>query len=490
MKTISIDPITRLEGHGKITIFLNDTGQVANAYFQVPELRGFERFCEGRAAEDMPRITQKICGVCPSAHHLASTKTLDALYNVEPPPAAHKIRELFYCGHMLHSHIAHFYVLSGPDFIVGPDAPPAKRNILGVLEEVGLDIVKQVITARSYAQKIQTILGGSARAPAAGIPGGWARPLKEVERDEIKKIADFLVDFGKFTIKAFHDFVLANEVYKELIYGDAYYHRTHYMGLVDKKNCVNFYDGMIRVVDTEGDEIVKFHSKNYLEHVAEIPSEMSYLKFTYLKEIGWKGLKDGQDSGVYRVGPLARLNVADGMTTPLANEEYNVLMETLGHPAHHTLAMHWARVIEIMYAAERAVELIQDPEIMSQDLRAKPGIPTEGVGVVEAPRGTLFHHYKTDERGILKKNGVNLIVGTANNHAAICLSIKKAAKKLINGPEIDQSMLNMVEMAFRAYDPCLACATHFLPGKMPLEVIVQDSQGELVWHCSQHIPLP
>ncbi len=487
MKKIEIDPITRLEGHGKITIFLNDDGQVANTYFQVPELRGFERFCEGRPVEDMPRITMKICGVCPSAHHLASTKAMDGVFNADPPLAAHKIRELFYCGHMLHSHIAHFYALAGPDFVVGPDAPPAKRNILGVVEKVGLDIGKQVITARSYAQKIQGILAGSGRAPAAGIPGGWARSLKEEEREEIKKMAEVLVDFSKFTLKIFHDIVLANETYKNIILGDAYYHKTHYMGLVDENNHPNFYRGMVRVVDVEGNEITKFPQEDYLDHIVEIPSEMSYLKFTYLKEKGWNGLKDGADSGVYRVAPLGRLNVADGMSTPVANEEYKAMMETLGKPAHHTLAMHWARVIEQMNAAERALELINDPDIMSQNLRAKLDTPDEGVGIVEAPRGTLIHHYKTDERGVLKKNGVNLIVATVHNHAAICLSIKKAAEKVVKGPEVDQGMLNMVEMAFRAYDPCFACATHSLPGQMPLEVIVKDSQGKEVWRGSQYI---
>ncbi|MHA2272054.1 MAG: Ni/Fe hydrogenase subunit alpha [Candidatus Hodarchaeales archaeon] len=484
MKQIVIDPITRLEGHGKITIFLDDSGKVSNAYFQVPELRGFERFCEGRAAEDLPRITSKICGVCPGAHHIAATKALDALYNVEPPSAAKKLRELFYCAHMSHSHIAHFYALAGPDFIVGPDAPPAERNVLGVIDKVGLDIGKQVITARHQAQSIQKLMAGHQTAPSAGIPGGWTKPINEDERAQIEEWGENLLEFSKFTVQALHDIVLSNQDYLELITGDTYHLKTYYMGLVDNNNHVNFYDGHLRVVDPAGNEVVKFREQDYLEHIQEIPSEMSYLKFVVLKSQPFIGLKEGASSGIYQVAPLGRLNAADGLATPLAQAELEKMRKTVGHPTYYTLATHWARVIEQLYAAERLLELVKDPEITSTDIRAEPGVPDEGVGVCEAPRGTLLHHYKTDRNGIIQPHGANFIVATAHNHASICMSIKKAAKDLVQGSEPSDAMLNMVEMAFRIYDPCFACATHSLPGRPALDIRIVDATGKEVWNSN------
>ncbi|MFW9779762.1 MAG: Ni/Fe hydrogenase subunit alpha [Candidatus Heimdallarchaeota archaeon] len=486
-KNIVIDPITRLEGHGKIHIFLNDQNTVENAYFQVPELRGFERFCEGRLVEEMPRITTRICGVCPGAHHMASSKALDNVFNVVPPEPAKKLRELYYSAHMIHSHIAHFYALGGPDFVVGPSAPPSKRNILGVVETVGVDIGKEVIKHRSYAQRIQAIIAADAVLPCAGVPGGMLKSISEEERAQIEEWAKSLVEFSKFTLKIFHDVVLGNEANKALVLDPGYYMKSYYMGLVDKNRHVNFYDGEIRVIDPKGKEYAQFAPKDYLEYIEEQPLPYSYLKVVYLKNIGWKGLIEGMDSGIYRVAPLARLNVADGMATPLANEEYKAMMNVLGKPAHHTLGNHWARVIELLYASERLLELVKDPQITSTDLRAEPNEPDEGVGVVEAPRGTLIHHYKTDKKGVIIKDGVNLIVATAHNNAPICLSIKKAAQQFIKGPDVEDGMLNMVEMAFRAYDPCFACATHSLPGQMPLEVLVHDKDNRVKWRESQYI---
>ncbi len=492
-KSVVIDPVTRLEGHGKIHIFLDDQGKVANAYFQVPELRGFERFCEGRPAEEMPRITTRICGVCPGAHHMASAKALDRVFNVEPTETAKKIRELYYCAHMIHSHIAHFYAFAAPDFLLGPSAPPEKRNILGVIETVGVDIGKEVIKHRSYAQKIQAIIAGNAILPVGGVPGGMLKGINEEERAQIEEMATSILDFAKFTIKIFDDVVLNNEDNKNLVLDPGYYMESYYMGLVDSNNHVNFYDGDIRIVTPDGKEYAKFAPEKYLNYIEERPLPFSYLKVVYLKDKGWHGFVEGKDSGIYRVAPLARLNVADGMATPLANQEYKRMMDLLGKPAHHTLANNWARVIELLYAAERLLQLVKDPKITSDDLRAEPNEPDEGVGVVEAPRGTLIHHYKTDKNGILKKNGVNLIVATAHNNAAICLSIKKAAQRFIkanggNGqPIVKEGLLNMVEMAFRAYDPCFACATHSLPGQMPLEVMIHNSKGNIVWKKSQFV---
>jgi F420-non-reducing hydrogenase large subunit len=479
-KRITIDPITRLEGHGKIEIFLNDKGDVDKAYLQVPELRGFEVFSVGRPAEEMPRITPKICGVCPTAHHMCSTKALDDLFDVEPTSAAKKIRELMYNTFMLEDHTLHFYFLGGPDFVVGPQAPAGDRNILGVIGKVGLEIAGQVIKMRKQCRDIITLIGGRVIHPVCGLPGGVSKPLTEEDRKMIADVAKQGVEFAKFSLKIFNDVVLQNKDYVDVVVGDVYKHETYYMGLVDDNNKVNFYDGQIRVVSPEGKELAKFKAQDYLKHIAEHVEPWSYIKFPYLKKVGWKGFVDGKDSGIYRGAPLARLNASDGMATPLAQAEYEKMYETLGgKPVHNTLAFHWARLIEALYSAERMVELAEDGEITDPNVRNLPTeTPKEGVGVVEAPRGTLFHHYKTDEKGIIKE--ANLIVATLNNSAAICMSIEKAAKGLIKGGEVSDGLLNMVEMAFRAYDPCMACATHSLPGQMPMVVSIYDSNQDLV----------
>ncbi|TRZ94096.1 MAG: Ni/Fe hydrogenase subunit alpha [Dehalococcoidia bacterium] len=478
MKRIMIDPITRLEGHGKIAIFLNDDGSVANVYLQIPELRGFEKFSEGRPAEDMPQITQRICGVCPEAHHIASTKTLDDLFHVEPTSTAKKLRQLLYSAFFITDHTTHFYILAGPDFIVGPDAPPAERNILGVIAKVGLELGGAVIRTRQENHWIIHMLGGRAIHPVFGLPGGVSRGLNEEERAKVEEIAKRSLEFAKLSLKVFDDTILKNKEYLDMVLSDTFTQKTYYMGLVDDNNKVNFYDGKVRVVDPDGKEFIKYAPREYLEHLAEHVEPWTYLKFPYLKKIGWKGLVGGKDSGVYQATPLSRLNVADGMATPLAQEEYERMYATLGgKPIHHTLATHWARLIEILYAAERLLELSQDPEITSPDIRTIPtAIPDEGIGIVEAPRGTLTHHYITDERGLIKK--CNLIAGTTNNYAALSISIKKAAEDLIKpGKEITEALLNRIEMAWRPYDPCMACATHSLPGQLPLEVTIHDAKG-------------
>ena len=481
MKKITIDPITRLEGHGKIEIFLNDEGDVKNVYFQVPELRGFEKFCEGRPVEEVPYIVTKICGVCPGCHHMASGKAVDAVFGVKPPPTARKLRELFYMAHFVHSHIAHFYALGAPDFVVGPDAPKAERNILGVIGKVGVDIGKEVIKQRRIAQEIQALLAGHQTQCMMNVPGGVRKGLTEVQRDDIVKKAEDFIEFSKFSLKIFEDVVLANETYVDIILNGPYSLKLHSMGLVDEKNLVNFYDGKVRVVDTKGDELYKYAPADYRDYVAEHVEPWSYLKFPYLKQIGWKGFVDGQDSGVYHATPLSRLNAADGMATPLAQKEYERMYGVLGgKPVHNTLAMHWARLVELLYSSEHCLELAQDPDITGKELRAPiDKVVGEGVDTVEAQRGTLTHHYWTDDKGVVTK--VNIIVGTTNNNAAINMSIKKAAEGLIKkGTEVSDGILNMIEMAFRAYDPCFSCATHSLPGDMPMIVEIKDADGKLL----------
>ena len=476
-KTVTIDPITRLEGHGKISIFLDSAGDVERAVFQVPELRGFEAFCVGRPAEEMPQITSRVCGVCPSAHHMASTKALDSLWGVKPTPTAIAIRELFYHLFLFEDHTLHFYFLGGPDFIVGPDAPAEKRNVLGVIETVGLEAGKKVIETRKRARHIMGELGGKPIHPVLGLPGGVSKQVTEELRQEVRAFAAEAVAFAQFTLQAFNDVVLANQAYVDLILSDAFSEETYYMGMVDAQNRVNLYDGLIRVVDPSGAEVTQFAHADYTDHVAEHVEEWSYIKFPFLKQVGWKGFVGGQESGVVRVAPLARLNVADGMATPLAQAEYERMYDTLGgKPVHHTLALHWARLVELLFAAERVAELAEAPELTAPEIRNFDlQTPSEGIGIVEAPRGTLIHHYKSDERGVL--TAVNMMVATLFNSAPMCMSIEKAARALIKGGQVDDGLLNQVEMAFRAYDPCLSCATHSLPGAMPLEVVLRDLQG-------------
>ena len=486
MKTITIDPITRLEGHGKISIFLDNKGDVENAYLQIPELRGFERFSQGRRAEDMPQITSRICGVCPVAHHFAATKTLDAAFHVDPPSAAKKLRELMYMGYFIYDHTLHFYYLGGPDFVVGPDAPPAKRNVLGVIEKAGVEIGKEVIKHRAYGQKITAILGGKATHPVCGLPGGVSKGLNKDKVKDIDKMVKSCIEFAKFSLKLFDDIVLKNKNYVDLIHSDPYQLANYNMGLVDKNNKANFYDVKIRITDQKGNEHVKFDVKDYYKYIAEHVEQWTYIKFPYLKSIGWKGFKDGKDSGIYRVGPLGRLNAAEGMATPLADKEYKRFYGTLGGKAvNSTLAFHWARLIELLYATERAQELIKDPEITSQKIRNPVGEPGEGMGVTEAARGTLIHHYKLDKNGLIDK--ANLVVATTNNSGAINMSIRDAAKGVIKKGKVDNATLNMVEMAFRAYDPCFACATHTLPGGMPLEVNIYDHNKKLYKRLRQNL---
>jgi F420-non-reducing hydrogenase large subunit len=476
-----------LEGHGKIEIFLDDEGDVANTYFQIPELRGFEQFCVGRRVEDMPILTNRICGVCPEAHHMASAKAADAVYKVDPPRTAKLLRELLYSAFYVTDHTTHFYALGGPDFVMGPDAPVAERNILGVIHKVGLETAGKVLQARKFGHNVIEMIGGRKVHPCTSIPGGQTKGITEGQRQEIEEMGRWAIVFAEFSLQLFNDIVLGNNAYADLILGETYRIPMHYIGTVDENNQVNFYDGQVSVADPDGKRLGKFDPKDYADWIAEHVEPWTYLKFPYLKKIGWKGFVGGRDSGVYSATPLSRLNAADGMATPKAQEEYDRFFKTLGgKPVHHQLAAHWARLIELLYAAERWVELATDPEITSSNFRTPvTEVPTEGVGCVEAPRGSLFHHYWTDEKGILTK--VNLIVGTTNNYAPISMSIKKAAQGFIKkGPVVTEGLLNRVEMAFRSYDPCFGCATHSLPGQMPLEVKISDARGETVHVLRQY----
>ena len=435
----------------------------------------------------MARITTRLCGVCPDAHHMAAAKAADAVYGVTIPPAATKLRNLVYNAFYAGDHATHFYALGGPDFVCGPDAPAAERNILGVVAKVGIEAGKKVIAQRAAGQRIIEIIGGKKVHPVTAIPGGMSKRVTKAEQQEMIQLGEQMVEFGKFTIDVLNAVVLGNKAYVDLILSDIYAHKTYSMGMVDANGKVNFYDGKVRVVDPDGKKHAEYEPKDYLEYVAEHVETYSYLKYPFLKKVGWKGFVDGVDSGVYKATPLSRLNVSDGMATPLAQAEYERYFETLTGdksgktPVHATLATHWARVVEMVYACEATLAMAKDDEITSDRIHNIPsGIVGEGVGIVEAPRGTLTHHYKTDKQGIVTE--ANLIVGTTNNNAPITMSIQRAAQGLIKkGVTITDGILNRIEMAFRAYDPCFGCATHTLPGEMPLEVVIHDAEsGDIV----------
>ncbi|WP_319522150.1 Ni/Fe hydrogenase subunit alpha [uncultured Desulfosarcina sp.] len=459
-RRIRIDPVTRLEGHGRIEIRLDDAGNVTRSFFQVPEFRGFEKFCEGRAAEEMPTLTQKICGVCPTAHHIAGVKALDALFAVEPPPAARTIRELMHTAFVFEDHLLHFFYLGGPDILVNGAARKFERNVFGVLKAVGDAVGQRAIQIRKKVRDLNALLGGSALYPVCGLPGGVAKPVSRETRTIASETAAEALAFARDLLPFFREKVLKNDRFRNMARSSVFSLRTYYMGLVDKEDRVNFYDGDLKIVAPDGKTFARFPGQAYLEHLRERVVQGSYMKILYLKALGCKGYKDDPGNGMYRVGPLARLNAAAGMATPLAQREYERLYHAVGEkPAHNTLLYHWARLIEVLYAAERMVELAARPELTDPHVRNLPvQIPSSGVGVCEAPRGTLIHHYQTDERAIVKQ--LNLVVATQNNAGAISLSVEKVARALIKKSRVTDNTLNMVEMAYRAYDPCLACATH------------------------------
>ena len=427
--------------------------------------------------EELPRIVTRICGVCPWAHHMASAKAADMLYGREPPPAAKKIRELGYCAHMLDSHSIHYYALALPDFIVSPHADRRERSIIGIYKRHP-ELVKKVLRMREKITRIEEIIGGKAIHPVTSIPGGLSKSLSKEEVKEIEEYAKELYKFSVESVELFSE-LIQKEEYKDIVFGDMYILKTHYAGIVDDHNRVNFYDGKIRVVDTNGKELYKFEPKEYLDYIAEAVVPWSYTKMPYLKRIGWKGIIDGPDSGVYRVGPLGRLNVADGFATEKAQEFYERFVELFGKPAHHTMAYHYARVIEMVYASERILELIQDEDILSRDVLNTEGeIIRVGISAVEAPRGLLIHHYESNMEGIATM--VNLIIPTTMNNPSINLDIRRVSERLIIDGKCDDAILDMIEMAFRAYDPCLACSTHNIPGAITVSVGIYDYAGKLL----------
>ncbi|RLI83772.1 Ni/Fe hydrogenase subunit alpha [Archaeoglobales archaeon] len=470
-KKIVIDPTTRLEGHAKVQIFLDDEGNVTDVQFNTIDLRGFERFCIGRPVEELPRITPRICGVCPWAHHMASAKATDAVFGVDIPEAAKKIRELAYSIYFIEDHTLHFYFLAGPDFIMGPDADYNERNIVGIAKKVP-DIAKRVIKMRWMAQMMCQTLGGRAIHPVSAVPGGWSRPITKDEAEKMKEQIRELLDFAVFSIKYAKENIFPNYIDEIKNLGVI---KTSFLGLV-KDGKMNFYDGTLRIIHADG-STEEFAPSDYLDYISEKVMPWTYMKFPYYKKAGDFSMDLENPIGIYRVNALARINVCDEIATPLANEELKEFRKEFGRPAQQPLLYHWARLINLLYAAERAAELIEDPDITksSKEIRVKVEPKAgRGVGVVEAPRGTLIHDYETDENGLIKD--VNLIVATQQNNAGIHMAMKKAAMQLIKNGKYDQGILNRIEMMYRAYDPCLACATHNLVGK----VEIVDSKGKVI----------
>jgi F420-non-reducing hydrogenase large subunit len=469
-KTLVIQPVTRIEGHAKVTIQLNDAGNVDTARVNVIELRGFEKFCLGRPVEDMPRITPRICGVCPWSHHLAAAKACDAVFGVEPPPAGKKLREL--CNSI--AYILHFYFLAGADFLLGPDADYSVRNVIGVLQAAP-DVAKRVVKVRHMCARMLEIIAGKSIHPQAAVPGGFSKPLSAEERDTVRTMAAEALELAKFSIAFAKENVFPKylDVVKSL--GVI---TTGFIGTVNDKGALNLYDGKLRLMSPDG-KYEDFPYDGYTDVISEHIEPWSYLKFPYAKKWGKFSMDVEKPVGIYRANTLARINVCDHIDTPLAQAELEEFRQKFGRPAQLTLLYHWARLIELLYNAENTIRLLDDPQITSTETRVpvKPRA-ARGVGCTEAPRGTLIHDYTTDADGMV--TNVNLIVGTTHNNAPINMSVTQAARSLIVGGKYDQGVLNMVEMSIRAYDPCLSCATHRLDGKLSVKLDIVDADGNLL----------
>lgn len=474
MKTITIAPVTRLEGHAKVTINLDDSGNVADTFVNVVELRGFEKFCIGRPVEELPRIVTSICGVCPWSHHLASAKANDAVFGVTPPPAGMKLRQLCNAVAYTEEHILHFFILAGPDFVMGPDSDYSVRNVIGIAQ-ANPEIGKKVIRNRHLGSQMLNILSGKSIHPVTAVPGGFSKPLTEGERQKLVPMADEVLEFAKFAIAFAKENIFPKYLDAIKTVGII---ETGFLGTVTDDGTLDLYNGKGRLMKPDG-SYDEFEYSDYADHIGEHVEPWSYLKFPYAKKWGSFSMDLDSPSAIYRTNSLARINVCDKISTPLAQKELEEFREKFGRPAQPTLLYNYARLIELLYNAEKAVELLKDPDITSKEIRV-PVTPraARGVGCVEAPRGTLIHDYETDADGLV--TNVNLIVGTTHNNAPINMSVKQTAKALIKDGKYDQGILNTVEMAIRAYDPCLSCATHKLDGSVAVKIEIRDARGKLV----------
>lgn len=468
MKRITIDPVTRIEGHAKITIRLDDSGRVAGTEFHVTQVRGFEKFTEGRPFYEMPGITSRICGICPVSHLLASSKACDAIMAVRIPPTAKRLRELVHCAQMVQSHALSFFYLSSPDLLLGMDSEAASRNVLGVIASHP-ELARDGIELRKFGLQIIEGLAQERVHPSWIVPGGVASPLSIPVRDRILSDLPAAKAIADRTLRFFKD-ALQSDKYKDEIesFGSA---PTMYAGLVDRKGNLQFYDGGLRFRSGSG-EIVEdaIAAEDYLEWIGEASFRDSYLKAPYFRPQGFR-------EGTYRVGPLARINAADQCGTPQADAECVEFHQRFGSPAHSAFLYHYARLIEIVHGLEKIELLLADPQILEKHVRATGGVNAlEGVGMIEAPRGTLIHHYKVNEAGGI--TWANLIVATGHNNLAIGRSVQQVSERFIDGNKLQEGMLNRVSAVVRAYDPCLSCSTHALGG-IALHIQLFDAHGEL-----------
>ncbi|GIK39863.1 MAG: NADP oxidoreductase [Chloroflexota bacterium] len=468
-RIVTIDPVTRIEGHAKITLHLNDQNQVEDARFHVTEFRGFEKFCEGRSFWEMPGITARICGICPVSHLLASAKAGDAILGSQIPPTAQKLRRLMNWAQLVQSHALSFFHLSGPDLLLGMESDPAQRNVVGLISKYP-DLARKGIRLRQFGQETIRILGGKSIHPAWSVPGGVREPLSAEKRDQIKAGLTESIDTVELALDLLKDrfdqFAPEIQAYGEF--------PSLFMGLVTPEGGLEHYDGLLRVVDSTGRVLEPgVAPERYREIIEEAVEPWSYLKFPYYKPYGL-------ENGMYRVGPLARLNVCDFAGTPRADRELRQFrrLGAHGQPVISSFHYHYARLIEILFSLEKMTETLEDPEITSTHIRSRAGVNrTVGIGVSEAPRGTLFHEYHVNEDGILQR--VNLIIATGQNNLAMNKTVKQIAQAYVNGQQLTEGILNRIEHGIRAFDPCLSCSTHAV-GQMPLHVQLVAPDGEVI----------
>lgn len=472
-RTITIDPVTRIEGHAKITIHLDEQDQVADARFHVTEFRGFEKFCEGRPFWEMPGITARICGICPVSHLLASAKAGDQLLGVQIPPTAVKLRRLMNWAQIVQSHALSFFHLSGPDLLLGMESDPAQRNLVGLIQQYP-EIARKGIQLRQFGQEMIRLLGGRSVHPAWSVPGGVREPLNAEKRQQLQAMLP----------AAFAGLELALQLLKERFaqfeqeiqtYGDF---PTLFVGLVTPDGGLEHYDGVLRVMDSTGKLLEPgLPPEQFRTILGEAVQPWSYLKFPYYKAAAQNG---NYEAGIYRVGPLARLNICSYAGTPRADAELQQFraLAPAGRPVSSSFHYHYARLIEILFALEKIEATLADPTITDEHVRSRAGVNQRlGVGVSEAPRGTLFHEYQVDENGILQH--VNLIIATGQNNLAMNRTVRQIARAYVKGRQLQEGMLNRIEHGIRTYDPCLSCSTHAL-GQMPLQIQLVANDGEVV----------
>ena len=467
LRRVVIEPVTRVEGHGKVTLLLDEQNRVHQVRLHIVEFRGFEKFIQGRPYWEVPVLVQRLCGICPVSHHLAAAKAMDMLVGARTlTPPAEKLRRLLHFGQMLQSHALHFFHLASPDLLFGFDSEVERRHIVGVIASHP-DLALQGVKLRKYGQEIIRHITGKRVHGTAALPGGMNKALKASERDELRGGIAQVVAWSRSAVKLSRDFFTSSEYSAE--FGTF---PSNHLGLVGADGGLDLYDGGLRALDAGGATIFDHVDyTHYNRYIREEVKSWSYMKFPFI-------IGKGAEEGWYRVGPLARLNICDRVPTPLAEAERQVFRAAAGGGLQQaTLAYHWARMIEMLHAAEAIERLLEDPDLLGTDLVTRGARALEGVGVVEAPRGTLFHHYKINENDVVEK--ANLIVSTTNNNQAMNEAVRQVAARYLDGRKLTEGLLNHIEVAIRAYDPCLSCATHAL-GRMPLEVSLLAADGELL----------